>query len=151
MTAPVIVPALVAASLVVCLVGVVAGAWWWRARRRRAAWRDAAEERADRAALRMLRDVEGDEERETEVSFYLYFADRRAAESAAARVPTIEIDAPSLAVGVEPSTRGTRWLCLVTARIVPTERRVRRACAELRALATACGGEFDGWEAAMPW
>jgi hypothetical protein len=125
-------------------------------RRLRRKWRLVApEERADRAALRMLRetssmlDADGHEPRE--VSFYLYFATRAVAERAAAQVASLPIDSPRLTVGVEPAGRGVTWLCLVTIEVVPSDQAIRRVCADLRALASANGGEFDGWEVALPW
>ena len=144
-------PSALAAATAGVVLLAIGSWWWWRVRRQRAVIRAVAEQRSDRAVLRMLRDVDGEEQQETDVSFYLYFATQKAAESAAARVATLPIDAPTLGVGVEPAARGTQWLCQVTTRIVPTERAIRRTCAELRALARTCGGEFDGWEAAMPW
>lgn len=115
------------------------------------------EERADRAALRLLREtallLDEDEApaRAREVTFYLYFATRAAADRAAAQAALLRVDVSSLAVRVEPAARGATWLCLVSAQLVPSEHAIRHACADLRAIAKGCGGEFDGWEAALPW
>jgi hypothetical protein len=138
------------------LVALVAWLAYRRTRRCRATALVAPEERADRLALRRVReaaamlDFDDDGElrpdaRETDVSFYLYFASRVVAERAAAQVATLRLETHTLWVPVEPAARGASWLCLVSTRIVPTEVAIRRACAELRAIAEACGGEFDGW------
>jgi hypothetical protein len=44
---------------------------------------------------------------------------------------------------------GAGWLCLVTARTVPSERAIRGACGSLRGVATEYGGELDGWGMAV--
>lgn len=136
------------------VVGLAFALYRWDIRRRfaRTDRLVAPEERSDRMMLRMLRDVEsGESPRETEISFYLYFATRDAADAAAAEAGTLSIETPTLVVGVEPAGRGANWLCLVRATIVPSESTMRRAAAELSRLAVSHGGEFDGWEAAMPW
>lgn len=115
----------------------------------------APEERADRAALRMLREtssmLDADAAEPREASFYLYFKSRESAERASAEVATLSIETRRLHVSVEPAARGTTWLCLVTVEIALSDRAIRRVCAALRAVATANGGEFDGWEVALPW
>jgi hypothetical protein len=52
-------------------------------------------------------------------------------------------------LGVPTAADGKAWLCFVSGTMVPTELAIRAARARLQAGATALGGEYDGWEAAV--
>jgi hypothetical protein len=99
---------------------------------------------ADRQTLNALRKAGADLTRPTEVNFYLYFPTRAAAANAAAQAKT-----PELPARVEPAADGKAWLCFVSGTMVPTELAIRAASTRLQAVATALGGEYDGWEAAV--
>ena len=99
---------------------------------------------ADRQTLDALRNAGADLTRPTEVNFYLYFPTQAAATNAAAQAQT-----PELPARVMPGADGKAWLCFVSGTMVPTELAIRAASTRLQAVATALGGEYDGWEAAI--
>jgi hypothetical protein len=119
------------------------------ARRHAAELCAASGRRADGAAFRALRDAGVDPATPTEMSFYLYFASRRAAERAGAQVAALRVDAPSLGVRIERAAAGASYLCRVTMHAAPSERAIRAACEQLRAVAAEYGGALDGWEVAV--
>ena len=100
---------------------------------------------ADRQTLNALRNAGADLTRPTEVNFYLYFPTQAAATNAAAQAQT-----PELPARVMPGADGKSWLCFVSGTMVPTELAIRAASTRLQAVAAALGGDYDGWEAAIP-
>jgi hypothetical protein len=107
-------------------------------------------ERIDREAFRALRASGVDRAGPTDVQFFLRFPSQHAAESAAAQVASLPLDASRLGVQVDRLPLGAGWLCLVTARAVPSEGTIRGACGSLRGVAAAYGGDLDGWGLAVP-
>lgn len=99
---------------------------------------------ADRQTLNELRKAGADLTKPTEVNFYLYFETQAAAMDAAAQAQT-----PELPARVRPGADGKTWLCFVSGTMVPAELAIRAASTRLQAVATALGGEYDGWEAAV--
>jgi hypothetical protein len=99
---------------------------------------------ADRQTLTALREAGADLTKLTEVNFYLYFPTQAAAADAAAQAQT-----PELPARVVRAADGKAWLCFVSGTMVPTESAIHAASARLQAVATALGGDYDGWEAAV--
>lgn len=99
---------------------------------------------ADRQTLGALHEAGADLTKATEVNFYLYFPTEAAAADAAAQAQT-----PELPARVVPAADGKAWLCFVSGTMVPTEPAIHAASARLLAVATALGGDYDGWEAAV--
>jgi Protein of unknown function (DUF1260). len=107
--------------------------------------------RAQSAALRgigrclaQLRQAGADLTKPTKINFYLYFKDRASADSAAVHAG----DDPFVAT-VRRAGDDTSWLCFVSGQMVPSEAAIHAHAVRLLALATAHGGEYDGWEAAV--
>ncbi|MEP6835722.1 MAG: ribonuclease E inhibitor RraB [Gemmatimonas sp.] len=98
----------------------------------------------DRQVLQQLLQAGADLSKPTEVNYYLYYQDRAAADSAAARGSS----AP-LVASVQRAADNSAWLCLVTGTMVPSESNIRAHTTRLVALAQATGGQYDGWEAAV--
>jgi len=96
----------------------------------------------DRQVLQQLQKADADLNKPTEVSCYLYYQDRAAADSAAARG-----SADPLVATVKRAADNSAWLCLVS--MVPSESNIRSHTTRLLALAQATGGRYDGWEAAV--
>jgi len=99
---------------------------------------------ADRQTLRALRDAGADLTKPTTVNFYIYFAERGAAESASAQAGTATLKSK-----VQRAADDSAWLCLVTGSMVPSESAIRQESTRLQAVAAAHGGDYDGWEAAV--
>lgn len=99
---------------------------------------------ADASTLEALRRAGADLTAETDVQFYLYFADRAVATRAAEMARTATFKS-----SVQPSADGKEWLCSVAARVVPSETTIRDASIRLQAVAATMGGRYDGWEAAV--
>src|SRR5688572_8774294 len=119
-------------------VAVFGAAIWWR--RRGAAVDSAKASAAD--SLRFLREAGDTPTEPTEVSFYLYFADRAAADAAARSAST-----PQLTATVSRAADDSAWLVLVSGTMIPTESAIVAETTRLEALASSLGGQFDGWEA----
>jgi regulator of RNase E activity RraB len=98
----------------------------------------------DRQVLAQLRKAGADLTKTTEVNFYLYFQDRAAAESAA-----VHAGEGPLVATVRQAADDSTWLCFVSGQMVPAEALIHAHAARLLSLATAHGGEYDGWEAAI--
>lgn len=98
----------------------------------------------DRQVLAELRKAGADLSKPTEVNFYLYFKERRAADSAAAHA-----GAGPLVATVRRGADDSSWLCLVSGQMIPDETAIHATTVRLLALAKAYGGEYDGWEAAI--
>jgi hypothetical protein len=99
----------------------------------------------DAAVVRQLMAVGADLSRPTEVNAYLYFATENAAQQAAAVM--LRTGFPE--VSVSPSL-DAKWACIGTTKMAPGLSEVEQMSARLHALAVAYGGEYDGWEAAVP-
>ena len=99
---------------------------------------------ADRQTLRALREAGADLAKATEVNYYMYFPSREAADLAATEVSTSDFSAV-----VREGAQGDAWLCLATARMVPSESAILACSARFLGIAQALGGEYDGWEAAV--
>lgn len=97
---------------------------------------------ADMATLAALRQAGADLTQETEVRFYLYFPAKDQAERAAEGTRN-----STFVPAVEPAATGSRWLCRVVAKIVPSESTIRDASIRFKAVAATMGGVYDGWEA----
>jgi hypothetical protein len=98
----------------------------------------------DQQVLAQLRKAGADLSKPTEVNYYLYFQDRRAADSAAAH-----IGPGPLAASVRRAADDSAWLCLVTGTMVPSEEAIRAYTTRLVEVAKTYQGEYDGWEAAL--
>ena len=98
----------------------------------------------DRQVLAQLRKAGADLSRPTEVNYYLYFQERRAAESAAS-----EVGNGPLAATVRRAGDDSAWLCFVSGTMVPSETAIRAYSTRLVEVARRHGGEYDGWEAAI--
>jgi hypothetical protein len=98
---------------------------------------------ADASTLETLRRTGADLTKEIEVHFRLYFPTRDAAGLAG------ELSRQGGCVtSVERSPDGKEWLCLVAARLLPTEMEIRDFSIRMGAVAATTGGRYDGWEAA---
>lgn len=130
---------LLIAMAVLLVVGVFA------ARRARAQRGTAASADADRQVLEALRSNGADLRKPTEMLFYLYLPDKAEAEIVA---DTLREE--GFGTEVAPPAQGyTMWLCRATTGMVPELGRIRELRRRFTALATAHGGEYDGWEAAV--
>lgn len=98
----------------------------------------------DRQVLAQLSKAGADLTKPTEVNFYLYFKDGTSADSAAVHAG----DGPLVAT-VRRAGDDSAWLCFVSGQMVPAEAAIHAHAVRLLALATAYGGEYDGWEAAV--
>ena len=98
----------------------------------------------DRQVLAQMRKAGANLSKATEVNFYLYFKERRAADSAAAHA-----DVDPLVATVRPGANASSWLCLVSGQMVPDEAAIHTTAIRLLDLAKRFGGEYDGWEAAV--
>ena len=98
----------------------------------------------DEAVVRQMMAVGADLSRATEVNVYLYFA----AEAAAQQVATLLLRTGFAEVSVSPSLR-SQWACIGSTRMVPDLAEIEQMSALLRGVASAYGGEYDGWEAAV--
>jgi hypothetical protein len=98
----------------------------------------------DQQVLAQMRKAGADLSKATEVNYYLYFNDRRAADSAAAHAGS-----GPLAATVRRRANASSWLCLVSGQMVPEEATIHSHAMRLLALANQYGGEYDGWEAAV--
>ena len=99
----------------------------------------------DEAVLNQLRVSGSDLKKPTHVLFYLYAP----TEAGARRIADRGVDA-ALRADVRPSGIGDgTWLCLFQGTFVPGAVVLRQYRARFEALATAEGGEYDGWEAAV--
>lgn len=98
----------------------------------------------DRQVLAQMRKAGADLSKPTEVNFYLYFKERRAADNAAAHAA-----ADPLIATVRPGRDTSSWLCLVSGQMVPDEAAIHAMAVRLLDLAKQYGGEYDGWEAAI--
>lgn len=98
----------------------------------------------DLQVLGQLRKAGADLSKPTEVNYYLYFQDRKAADSAAAHVGP-----GPLAATVRRAGDDSAWLCFVTGTMIPSQEAIRAYTTRLAGLARTYHGEYDGWEAAI--
>ena len=106
---------------------------------------DTAEE-GDRVIVEQLRGMGADLSRPREVLHYLYLPSREAADAAGQ-----SLAADGYAVDVRPAAGPpgpNPWLCLATIEAVVSVDSAGSTRERFTSLATAHGGEYDGWEAA---
>ncbi|MEO8633977.1 MAG: ribonuclease E inhibitor RraB [Gemmatimonadales bacterium] len=81
-----------------------------------------------------------------DLEFYLYLP----TESAAAHVAeTLRADGFATQVEPDPEPGGHEWLCLATRQMAPHLAELERLRGRLSSLASAAGGEYDGWGATV--
>ena len=88
-----------------------------------------------------------DVDREHEISFWLYFETKAAAETAYRQGLASGLSG-EVALSAVPD-RATRWLCLLMCPHIPDEYILNRVFEFCTRLAHICGGHFDGWEARL--
>lgn len=98
----------------------------------------------DQQVLAELRKAGGDLAKPTEVNYYLYFHDKRAADTAAAHA-----GAGPLVATVRRAVDTSAWLCFVSGTMIPSEAAIHAHTVRLVEIARQYGGEYDGWEAAL--
>lgn len=98
----------------------------------------------DEAVVQQLMEVGADLSRETEVNVYLYFDTETAARQVAAMLLRM-----GFAKAATNASLNSRWGCVGSTGMVPELAGIQRMSAQLEALASAYGGEYDGWEAAV--
>jgi regulator of ribonuclease activity B len=128
-------------ALLALPLAVIVGRWMWRRRGTVSSRRSGSLDAAGVAELGTHRDLT----RPADVDFYLYLPTEGHARSAAAVAMregyTADVQAPL--EGFDS------WLCLLSRRMVPSEPAIAAVRERLEELASAFGGEFDGWEAAV--
>jgi hypothetical protein len=107
---------------------------------------DPSADEGDVLALDQMRRRGDDLSRPRPVSFYIYFPAEQPATSGCDRATARGFDAHVRAPW-EPSAP---WLCLATRTLSPSAESLRAARAELVALATPLGGDYDGWDSPPP-
>lgn len=96
----------------------------------------------DAEALKHLSREGSDLSKVTDVRWYVYVPDEKAAVALAAGARTLGYE-------VDVRTSETQRLCICARNAVPTLERIRAMEQELDALATPLKGYVDGWEAAV--
>jgi hypothetical protein len=91
--------------------------------------------------LGQLQEMGSDIEQPHDFDFYLYLPTELTAKQAADKVRERTFTAEVL-----PSATGEKWVCRATATIVPETAPLDEMSGFLEQVATALGGEFDGWE-----
>ena len=109
--------------------------------RRRAA-RDAAQ--PDATTLAALARAGSDLRQPHDLEFFLYLPTEAAAGHIAATLGT-----DGFATRVSRDESGREWLCLATRQMRPDLSELRLLRIRLSALASAAGGEYDGWGATV--
>lgn len=94
----------------------------------------------DGQVLLQLKKVGSNLSKPHDVEFFLYFPAESIAEQAATR-----IRAAGFTVEVKPAAKGNDWLCFATRRMVPDIAALEQIRKDFTQLATALGGEYDGW------
>ena len=92
--------------------------------------------------VQQLRSVGSDVSRLHHFDFYLYVPTEAEANAA-----SLKLRSKGLSVEVRRAAKGTNWLCLSKATVVPNTPQITQIGALLAALAREYKGEFDGWEA----
>ena len=108
---------------------------------RRAA-RDAAE--PDAATVAALARAGSDLRQPHDLEFFLYLPTAAAAEDVAT---TLRADGFMTRVSLDE--KASEWLCLATRQLCPNVTELGRLRIRLSALASAAGGEYDGWGATV--
>ena len=93
----------------------------------------------DLAVIQQLRGAGSDVTKPHPIEFFLYFPDEQAAQTAADRVRSSGFDA-NVQRGADNS-----WLCLATKSMVPSHEALVGIRRQFEEMASALGGEYDGW------
>lgn len=109
--------------------------------RRRAA---RAAQHPDQATLDALVRAGSDLRLPHELEYYLYLPTEPAGNQVAATLRS-----EGFTVQVSPDEGGREWLCLAAHRMRPDLAALERLRVQLSSLATAAGGEYDGWGATV--
>ena len=109
---------------------------------RRGAARDAAE--PDAATLTALARAGSDLRQPHDLEFFLYLPTAAAAEGVAT-----SLRADGFVTQVSLDEKGSEWLCLATRQMRPDASELGLLRTRLSALASAAGGEYDGWGATV--
>jgi hypothetical protein len=93
--------------------------------------------------LEQLRENGSDITKPHHFEFYLYVPTRPNADKAAEKIRMSGFSSAA----VSRATSGGGWLCLASKTIVPKQADLAQYARFMEQVATALGGEFDGWEA----
>lgn len=94
----------------------------------------------DAQVIEQLRQAGSDLARPHEIEFFLYFQTRDAAVAAEK-----ELTGRGFSANIERAAKGPEWLLLFTRSMTPSESDLTSLRAELTALASRHGGQYDGW------
>lgn len=98
----------------------------------------------DRLTLARIAGAGGDLTRPVGVANFAYFPSEEAARSAAT-----ELTAAGYDVNVQRAVMGPKWLAHATIEMVLSAENIAAQRARLEAVASAHGGEYDGWDSRL--
>jgi hypothetical protein len=125
----------------VALAGVVLAVWLLRRTESSpAAGEGIPDDDPDGQVLKQLVVAGSDLSKPHQVEFFLYFPDEERASRAYRELAT-----EGFSGKVDRAATGPGWLCFVTKQIVPTHATMLGIRKRMEGLATAGGGEYDGW------
>src|SRR5262245_59214596 len=127
-------------ALVLAIAGVVLSIWLLRRSDDGAAAGEGIPDDPDGQVLKQLVAAGSDLSKPHRVEFFLYFPD----EERAARAYR-ELAAEGFSGKVERAAVGPSWLCFITTEIKPSHATMLGFRKRMEGLATAGGGEYDGW------
>lgn len=94
----------------------------------------------DESVLIQLKKAGSDLSKPHKIEFFLYFPTEVAAEQAALRVRESGFE-----VAVKRAEKGADWLCFATKTMIPKLSDLQQIRCDFNSLATAAGGDYDGW------
>jgi len=94
----------------------------------------------DETLLKQLKKAGSDLSKPHKLEFYLYFPTQSAATEVAATIKSAGFETE-----VKPAGTGRSWLCYATKTMVPELKALQKARHDFTAIATAKGGQYDGW------
>ena len=94
----------------------------------------------DQLVLQQLKKAGSNLSKPHKIEFFLYFKSQASAEAVA---PTIKNS--GFNVEVRQAAQGTDWLCLATKTMIPELATLQKIRRDFTAIASANGGEYDGW------
>jgi len=97
----------------------------------------------DAQVIQQLREAGSDLSVPHPIDFYLYLPSREAADRVASKLRATAYEIKKL----DRAALGPDWLVLAGKTLIPSESELVKMRQELESLATAEGGEYDGWEA----
>jgi regulator of RNase E activity RraB len=98
----------------------------------------------DQMVLEQLRKAGSDLSKPHKIEFFLYFPTQSFASKASVKIKEMGFD-----VEMKPATKGPDWLCFATKTMTPELNALQKIRRDFNALASADGGEYDGWGTAI--